>query len=146
MNYSKLIYAGSKNHYEIAEKVIKEECTDSEHQKIMIYAPCNTAISTEIAARAKVIQAQKVMFKDILSIILSFDTLRASDILDNVPSDVVIVVPDCDRYLKFVAVELIQSVLNQLVYMGVRLIFISNANEEEDCVVNELQFEEVQKA
>lgn len=124
MDYSVLIKGNGRNHYEIAEEVVEDE-VKREDTKVFVYAPANATISANMATKATIISATKVVLPEIFNVLLSFDTIRCSGILET-PKDLVVIIPECDRYLRYVPAELVQTLLNQLAYLGVRLVFISD--------------------
>ena len=136
MKYSTLIKSNGKDHYEITKEIVEREAENSQ-TSVFVFAPDNVSISADVATKAKIVSATKVILPDVFNVLLTFDTIRCSGILD-VPKDMVIVIPECDRYLRYVAPELVQTVLNRLVYLGVRLVFITDGGVSED-----LDYEEV---
>lgn len=130
MNYSTLIKGNGKDHYAIVEELVAEESKNPD-SRIMVFAPDNVNIPSSVASTARVISATKVVLPDIFNVLLTFDTIRCSGILD-VPKDLVLIVPECDRYLRYVGMELTQTLLNRLVYLGVRIIFISDGDIAEN--------------
>ena len=136
MNYSTLIKSNGKDHYEIVEQLVNEE-SKREGTKVMVFAPDNVSIPVTVVTKASVISATKVVLPDIFNVLLTFDTIRCSGILD-VPKDMVLIVPECDRYLRYVGMELTQTLINRLVYLGVRMVFITDGGISE-----ELEYEKV---
>ena len=137
MDYSVLVKGNGKDHYEIAEKLVDQE-SQKEGTRVIVYAPANATISANIAAKATVISATKVVLPEVFNVLLSFDTIRCSGILDT-PKDLVLIIPECDRYLRFVPPELTQTLLNRLAYLGARIVFISDGGE----IAEQLTYEKI---
>lgn len=141
MFYSTLVKADGHDHYEIVEALVNKE-PECDNVKLLVYAPDNASISTAVASKAKIIPAAKIVLNDILNVMMSFDTIRASGILD-VPKDMHLIIPGCDRYARYVSPELFQTILYRLVYMGVRLTVISDGGQIADLTYErELTYEE----
>ena len=136
MDYSVLVKGNGKDHYEIAAKLVEQE-SQKEGTKVLVYAPANATIPATIASDATVISATKVVLPEVFNALLAFDTIRCSGILDT-PRDIVLIIPECDRYLRYVPVELTQTLLNRLAYLGVRLMFISDGG-----IADEMTYEKV---
>lgn len=139
MNYSVLVKGNGRDHYQITEELVNEE-SKNEDTKVMVYAPENATIPATIATKATVISATKNILPEVFNVLLSFDTIRCSGILP-VPKDMVLIIPECDRYLRYVGAELIQTLLNRLVYLGVRLIFITDGGG----IADQLTYEQVRE-
>ena len=139
MDYSVLINGNGKDHYKVVDGLVAAEVKNHD-TRVFVYAPSNATISTEVASTATVIPASKVVLPEIFNVLLGFDTIRCSGILDT-PKDLVLIIPECDRYLRYVPAELVQTLLNRLAYLGVRLIFISDGG-----IATTLTYESVRDA
>lgn len=137
MKYSTLVHANGKDHYQIAEAIYAKEMRNSsfEDKRVIVYAPESVKVSDGVT----VVPANRIVFADVLSLILDFDTLRNVPIFP-IPREVVFIIPECDRYMRYVGIELLQNVINQLVYSDVKMYFIADDNGE---VSNRLEYEEV---
>lgn len=141
MKYSTLIRS-KRDASEVISEILNDETKPAVYQQFMLYAPSLLQLTSDLTSRLKVIPANKVVLKDIFMVLLSMDTIRSTEMFEHLPEDIVIIIPDCDRYLRFIGVELTQSVLNQLMYQGVRLFFISEGDEDDKTLaVNKLEFE-----
>lgn len=141
MKYSTLIRS-KRDASEVISEILNDETKPAVNQQFMLYAPSLLQLTSDLTSRLKVIPANKVVLKDIFMVLLSMDTIRSTEMFEHLPEDIVIIIPDCDRYLRFIGVELTQSVLNQLMYQGVRLFFISEGDEDDKTLaVNKLEFE-----
>lgn len=138
MVYSKLIKAKDKNHIEIALQEIEKEKRQTD-QRISVYLSDNSDVPEDVFQDGVFrLSASQVMLPDVFSVILTFNTLRSSRIV-HTPKDVLIIIPECDRYLRLVPIDLLRTVIGQLMYMGVRLFLITSG----DTLDEDIFFDEV---